>query len=190
MRRGSPGAFFPWNVAPIKQSCGSIVLPMIPSGTTACSWLWPDRSRLIQLFVTQDDLALRIAGLRPGETSFLQPLGTNPESGSVPDDNLQPIALSVAEWEPLLTNSATNCRTSARVRHLGLEDCVFAVIQQLQHRHDFANRCVGQTLTFDLGSVFADVVDRRAYSPVCPQILRWDNFRVARGPGRVVRGHP
>jgi hypothetical protein len=26
-----------------------------------------------KLFVTQDDLALRITGLRPGETPFLQP---------------------------------------------------------------------------------------------------------------------
>ena len=32
-----------------------------------------------KLFVTQDDLALRITGLRPGETSFLQPLGTDPQ---------------------------------------------------------------------------------------------------------------
>jgi len=52
-----------------------------------------------ELFVTQDDLALRIAGLRPGETPFLQPLGTDPESASVPDEDLQPIALAVAEQE-------------------------------------------------------------------------------------------
>ncbi len=32
-----------------------------------------------KLFVTQDDPALRIAGLRPGETPFLQPLGTDPQ---------------------------------------------------------------------------------------------------------------
>src|SRR5271163_1949798 len=50
-----------------------------------------------KLFVTQDDLALRITGLRPGETPFLQPLGTDPESASVPDEDLQPIALGVAE---------------------------------------------------------------------------------------------
>ena len=49
--------------------------------------------------MTQDDLALRIAGLRPGETPFLQPLGTDPESASVPDEDLQPIALAVAEQE-------------------------------------------------------------------------------------------
>ena len=29
--------------------------------------------------MTQDDLALRITGLRPGETPFLQPLGTDPQ---------------------------------------------------------------------------------------------------------------
>jgi len=52
-----------------------------------------------KLFVTQDDLALRIPGLRPGETPFLQPLGTDPESASVPDEDLQPIALAVAEQE-------------------------------------------------------------------------------------------
>jgi len=37
--------------------------------------------------VTQDDLALSITGLRPGETPFLQPLGTDPESASVPDED-------------------------------------------------------------------------------------------------------
>jgi hypothetical protein len=49
--------------------------------------------------VSQYYLALRIAGLRPGETPFLQPLGTDPKSASVPDQNLQPIALAVAEKE-------------------------------------------------------------------------------------------
>ena len=49
--------------------------------------------------MTQYDLALSIAGLRPGETPFLQPLGTDPESASVPDEDLQPIALAVAEQE-------------------------------------------------------------------------------------------
>ena len=52
-----------------------------------------------KLFVTQDDLALRITGLRPGEPPFLQPLGTDPESATVPDEDLQPIALAVAEQE-------------------------------------------------------------------------------------------
>jgi hypothetical protein len=47
-----------------------------------------------KLFVTQYDLA---TGLRPGETPFLQPLGTDPESASVPDEDLQPIALNLAE---------------------------------------------------------------------------------------------
>ena len=52
-----------------------------------------------KLFVIQDDLTLRIPGLRPGETPFLQPLGTDPESASVPDEDFQPIALAVAEQE-------------------------------------------------------------------------------------------
>jgi len=52
-----------------------------------------------KLFVTQDDLALSITGLRPGETPFLQPLGADPESASIPDEDLQPIALAVAEQE-------------------------------------------------------------------------------------------
>ena len=52
-----------------------------------------------KLFVTQDDLALHISGLRPGETSLFQSLGTDPESASVPDEDLQPIALAVAEQE-------------------------------------------------------------------------------------------
>lgn len=51
--------------------------------------------------MTQDDLALRAAGLRPSRVKrpFLQPLGTNPESASVPDEDLQPIAFAVAEQE-------------------------------------------------------------------------------------------
>ena len=48
---------------------------------------------------------------------------------------------------PLLMNSATNCWTSARVRRLGAENSVFAVIRTLQHRPRHPNRCVGQTLT-------------------------------------------
>ena len=52
-----------------------------------------------KLFVTQDDLALRIPGLRPGETPFLQPLGADPEPSPIPDEDLQPIALAVAEQE-------------------------------------------------------------------------------------------
>jgi len=49
--------------------------------------------------VTQDDFALRITGLWPGETPFLQPLGTDPESASIPDKDFQPIALGVTEQE-------------------------------------------------------------------------------------------
>ncbi len=52
-----------------------------------------------ELFVTQDDLALRITALRPGETPFLQPLGADPESASIPDEDLQPIALGIAKQE-------------------------------------------------------------------------------------------
>jgi hypothetical protein len=51
--------------------------------------------------MSQDDLALRIARFRPGETPFLQPLGTNPESAAVPDEDLQPITLAVAEQEQM-----------------------------------------------------------------------------------------
>jgi hypothetical protein len=51
---------------------------------------------------------------------------------------------------PLLTNSAANRWTSARVRRLGADNSVFAVIRTVQHRHRLSNRCVGQTLTFDL----------------------------------------
>jgi len=57
--------------------------------------------------MTQDDLALRVAGLRPGETSLFQSLGTDPESGSVPDEDLQPIALAVAEQEQVPTERLT-----------------------------------------------------------------------------------
>ena len=57
------------------------------------------------LFVAQDNLALRVAGLRPGETPFLQPLGTDPESATIPDEDLQPIALAVAEQEEVPAQS-------------------------------------------------------------------------------------
>jgi hypothetical protein len=49
--------------------------------------------------VTQDDLALRVAGLRPGETPSFYSLGTDPESAAIPDEYLQPVALGVAEQE-------------------------------------------------------------------------------------------
>ncbi len=51
---------------------------------------------------------------------------------------------------PLLTNSATNCCTSGRVRRLGADNSVFAVIGTLQHRRRLSNRCVGQTLTVNV----------------------------------------
>ena len=57
--------------------------------------------------MTQDDLALRVAGLRPGEATRLQPLGTDPKSASVPDEDLQPIALAVAEKEKVPAQGVT-----------------------------------------------------------------------------------
>jgi hypothetical protein len=50
---------------------------------------------------------------------------------------------------PLLTNSATNCCTAARVRRLDADNLFSTVIQLAQQRQVFANRCVGQTLTFE-----------------------------------------
>jgi hypothetical protein len=49
---------------------------------------------------------------------------------------------------PLLTNSATNCCTSARIRRLDADNLFSTVIQLPQHRQVLGNRCVGQTLTF------------------------------------------
>src|SRR5580700_2742202 len=49
--------------------------------------------------MTQDDLALGVTGLRPGETSLFQSLGTDPESATIPDEDLQSVALAVAEQE-------------------------------------------------------------------------------------------
>jgi len=47
--------------------------------------------------VTQNYFALRIARLRPTEANFWQSLRADPQSGSVPDENLQTIPLGVAE---------------------------------------------------------------------------------------------
>src|ERR1035441_4033184 len=74
---------------------GSLPVPPLVLG---CGQIDPSQQQR-KLFVTQDDLALRITGLRPGETPFLQPLGTDPESASVPDEDLQTVALAVAEQE-------------------------------------------------------------------------------------------
>jgi hypothetical protein len=49
--------------------------------------------------VTQYDLALRVARLRPTEATFGQSLRANPQSRSVPDEDLQAIALGIAEQE-------------------------------------------------------------------------------------------
>jgi len=57
--------------------------------------------------VTQDDLAVRIAGLRPCESPFLQPLGTDPETATIPDEDFQSIALAVAEQEQVPTKRLT-----------------------------------------------------------------------------------
>jgi hypothetical protein len=65
--------------------------------------------------VTQDDLALRITELRPGETPFLQPLGTDPESASVLDEDLQPIALGA---HPNLSSASPRPRPIAAVYDL------------------------------------------------------------------------
>src|SRR5271169_1975862 len=70
----------------------------VPPLVLGCGQIDPTQQQR-KLFVTQDDLALRIAGLRPGETPFLQPLGADPESAAVPDQDLQAIALGVAEQE-------------------------------------------------------------------------------------------
>jgi hypothetical protein len=56
--------------------------------------------------MTKHDLALSISGLRPGETAFLQPLGTDPESATIPDKDLQPIALGVAKQEQVPAQGA------------------------------------------------------------------------------------
>src|ERR1039457_2191111 len=74
---------------------GSLPVPPLVLG---CGQIDPPQQQR-ELFVTQDDLALRIAGLRPGETPFLQPLGTDPESLASQTRTLQPIALAVAEQE-------------------------------------------------------------------------------------------
>jgi hypothetical protein len=48
---------------------------------------------------------------------------------------------------PLLMNSVTKARTSARVRRLGADNLFSTVIQLPHHRQVFTNRCVGQTVT-------------------------------------------
>ncbi len=48
-----------------------------------------------------------------------------------------------------LTNSATSCCTSARVRRLDPETFCSPLIQLRKHRHCSSNRCVAQTLTIE-----------------------------------------
>jgi hypothetical protein len=48
---------------------------------------------------------------------------------------------------PLLTNSDTNCRTSARVRRFRAATCCSPLIHSLQHRFPSSNGCVARTLT-------------------------------------------
>jgi hypothetical protein len=49
---------------------------------------------------------------------------------------------------PLFTNSATNCRTSPRVRRRRTVIRSSPCIPRLHHKHRFSNRCVSRTLTF------------------------------------------
>src|SRR6266481_181511 len=94
----------PESIETIKQPnnlCGSVPLGRslpVPSLVLGFGQIDPTQQQR-KLFVTQDDLALRITGLRPGETSLLQSLGTDPESATIPNEDLQPIALGVAEQE-------------------------------------------------------------------------------------------
>ena len=84
-----------------RNLCGSVFLrggPPVPPLVLRFGQIDPTQQQR-KLFVAQDDLALRITGLRPGKTPFLQPFSTDPESASVPDEDLQPIALGVAEQE-------------------------------------------------------------------------------------------
>ena len=71
--------------------------------------------------MTQDDLALRVAGLRQVKRPFLQPFGTNPESASVPDEDLQPIALAVAEQEQVPAQKLTRQSIPDRPRDIDKE---------------------------------------------------------------------
>src|ERR1700687_879792 len=104
----------PESIETIKQPgnlCGSVSLGgslPVPPLVLGFGQIDPTQQQR-KLFVTQDDLALRITGLRPGETPFLQPLGTDPVSASVPDEDLQPIALAVAENTnvPIQTHTRT-----------------------------------------------------------------------------------
>src|SRR5271157_4581107 len=48
---------------------------------------------------------------------------------------------------PLLTNSATSCSISARVRRRLAATCCFSFIQPLHHTRFASKRCVAQTLT-------------------------------------------
>ncbi len=119
-----------------------------------------------KLFMTEDDLALRITGLRPGETPFFQPLGTDPESASVPDENLQPIALGIAEQEQMpakrLTRQSVSDKTVQPLEplaHVGdsrsqIDPCGWAQskhgLRPLQDAHQaFERGRVKITLHFD-----------------------------------------
>src|SRR5712671_340109 len=94
----------PESIETIKQPnnlCGSVPLGRslpVPPLVFGFGQIDPTQQQR-KLFVTQDDLTLRITRLRPGETPFLQPLGTDPESASIPDEDLQAIALRVAKQE-------------------------------------------------------------------------------------------
>src|ERR1017187_3117891 len=93
IRRPPRSTLFPYTT--LFRSGGSLSVPPLVLGF---GQIGPTQQQR-KLFVTQDDLALRITGLRPAETPFLQPLGTDPESATIPDEHLQPITLGVAKQE-------------------------------------------------------------------------------------------
>src|ERR1019366_6788693 len=112
------------------------------------------------------DLALRITGFRPGETSFLQPLGTDPESASVPHEDLQPITLAVAEQEQVPAQRVTRQTIADEtvqplepLAHVGdsrsqIDPCSWAQskhgLHPLQHTHQALERTrIKITMHFD-----------------------------------------
>src|SRR5271157_5428635 len=63
---------------------------------------------------------------------------------------------------PLLTNSVTSRRTSARVRRLRAATRCSPFIYPLQHRLRSSNRCVARTLTLDLAYFLFGVISMYA----------------------------
>src|SRR5260370_5927244 len=106
----------PESIETIKQPsnlCGSVSLGgslPVPPLVLGFGQIDPTQQQR-KLFGTADDLALPIAGFRPGETPFLQPIGTDPEPASIPDEDLQPIALGIAEQEQVPAQRLTRQST-------------------------------------------------------------------------------